>query len=223
MVEKRTFLDFFNDPSPALNVKFSNVAEEESREVLVKNILGSPIDKKGKKYIESICKDVRLNDFFEFYTTHDGFEFCKPVYPDNYLKTPLFKLISSLNISNFNKQYIKGGKWAWSIDLNKSKTLYRGNDTWVAFAEIGQGPACLTIFLTGENAGCIYLVAPQPAFNILKPIAKTFNLFLDRVAKDPAAFLRLVRSYVVMQGTDGQNYGLIPVEYLSNSNEQKIV
>ena len=218
MVEKRSFFDFFNDPAPALNVKFSNTPDEKPRKVLVKNRLGSSIDKKGYKYIESICKDDRLNGFLEFYIAHDGLEFCTPVYPDNLHKTPLFKLIPSVNVSNFNKQYIKGGKWAWAIDLNKSKTLYRGSENWIAFAEIDRGPTCLTIFLTGENAGCVYLVTPQPAFNILKPIAKTFDLLLDRIAKDPAAFLRLVRSYVTMQGDDGQNYGFVPVEYLINSN-----
>jgi hypothetical protein len=218
--KKRNFLDLFNDPSPALDVKFSNTAEEKARRVLIKHKLGAPIDKKGKKFIESICKDTRLNDFVEFYNVNDGCELCTPVYPDNYIKTPLLKLIPSSNIANFNKQYIKGGKWAWTIDLNKSKTLYRGNDSWVAFAEIDRGPSCLSIFLTGENTGCIYLITPQPSFNILKPIAKTFNLFLDRIVKDPAAFLRLVRSYAVMQGADSQNYGLIPVEYLKNSNTQ---
>jgi hypothetical protein len=218
MIEKRTFIDLFYDPSPALNVKFFNTPDEKPQSILVKNLLGPLIDNKRKKYVESICRDPRLNEFSKFYCSHDGLEFCKPVYPDNCSKVPLLTLIPSRYISDFTKQYTKGGKWAWTIDLNKSKSLYRDRDTWVIFARVAEGPSCLSVFLTGENAGCIYLVAPQPAFNILKPIAKTFNLFLDRVAKDPAAFLRLVRSYVRIRGADGQHYGFAPVEYIGNSN-----
>jgi hypothetical protein len=217
MTGKRYFLDLFNDPSPALNVKFSIKSDEKPRRVLVKHRLGSAIEKKGKKYLESIYKDDRLKYFFEFYNVHDGFELCTPFYPDNYLRRPLLRFIPASDISDFNKQYLKGGQWAWTIDLNKSKALYRNNEAWVAFAEIGQGPSCLSVFLSGENAGSIYLIAPQPAFNILKPIAKDFNFFLDRIVNDPAAFLRLTRSYVSMNNADGQNYGFLATEYLINS------
>lgn len=220
MVEKRSFLDLFTDPSPALNVKFSNTPEEKANKVLVSNKLGGLIDSKGRNYIKSVCTDVRLNDFVEFYTNYDGCELCTPIFPDDFIQIPSLKLISSSDIEIFNKQYIKNGEWAWTIDLNKSKTLYRGNDKWIIFAKINQGPSCLSVFLSGENAGAIYLITPQPKFNILKPIAKNFNLFLNRVAKDPAAFFRLVRSYVTMQGVGGQNLGFVAVNYLSNSNSE---
>lgn len=218
MAEQRTFIDLFYDPSPALNVKFHNAPDEEPGKISVKNSIGSSAGWFGKKYLRSISKDPRLTEFFEFYSAHDGLELCKPFYPDNCLKNPLLQLIPARQIPGFTKQYTGNGKWAWIIDHNKSKSIYRGDDNWIAFARVDKGPSCLTIFLTGENAGSIYLAHPQPAFNILKPIAKTFNIFLDRVAKDPAAFLRLIRSYVTMKGSDGQNYGFIPVEYLSNSD-----
>ncbi len=85
MSEKRYFLDLFKDSSPALNVKFSNTQEEKAKTVLVRNKLGGLIDKKGKKYIESICSDIRLKDFAEFYTNNDGCELCIPTFPDNFL------------------------------------------------------------------------------------------------------------------------------------------
>ena len=218
MIKKKTFLELFDDSSPYLSVKFSNTPEEKSKKVFVTNNLCTSIDKKGKKVLENMCKDIRLDVFFEFYSVHDGLDFCIPVFPETYFKKPLLKLIPSSDILNFNKQYTKGGKWAWIIDLNKSKDIYRGSDSWIAFAEIAGGPTCLTIFLTGENTGCVYLVMPQPRFNILKPIAKSFDLLLARIAKDPAAFFRLVGAYVTKKGEDGQNYGLVPVEYVSNSN-----
>jgi hypothetical protein len=221
MAEQRTFIDLFHDPSPALNVKFNSASDEEPIKILVKNSIGSSSGWFGKRYLRSISKGPGLNEFFEFYSSHNGVELCKPVYPDNCLKTPLLTLIPAQYISAFTKQYVKNGEWAWIIDHNKSKSIYRGNDTWIAFARVGKGPSCLTIFLDGENAGSIYLAAPQPAFNILKPIAKTFNIFLERMAKDPAAFLRLLRSYISIKDIDGQNYGYVPVEYLSNSNMEE--
>ena len=218
MSKKRSFLDLFTDVSPALDIKFSNTSNENTRRVFVKNKLGLTIDKQGKKYIESICTDERLKDFVEFYNDNDGCELCIPIDADDIIKTPRVKFIPSSRVNTFNNQYIKGGKWAWTIDLNKSKTLYRGNDSWIAFAEIDSGPCCLSVFLSGENAGAIYLIAPQPAFNILKPIAQNFTQLLDRIVKDPAAFFRLIRSYVTVKRIDGQNYGFVTTDYLSNSN-----
>jgi hypothetical protein len=86
----------------------------------------------------------------------------------------------------------------------------------LAFAEVDGGPSCLTIFLDGENAGNVFLLNPEPKFNTLKPIAKTFNALLDRIAKDPAAFFKLTRAYVTLIGKDKQNYGHIPIEYIDN-------
>jgi len=105
------------------------------------------------------------------------------------------------------------------IDLNKSKSLYRGSASWLAFAEIDSGPACLTIFLDGDHAGSVFYVTPQPEFNILRPIAKGFHALLIRIADDVAAFLRLVRATVSLRGTDGASYGFVPVEYLPTTGQ----
>jgi hypothetical protein len=220
-IKEKSFLDLFTDPSPALMVNFSRSAEERSRKILVRNKLGDVCDKKGRQYLESICKDSRLSDFLEFYLVHDGFEFCTPILATISSVVPLLKVIPSKDLSKFTDQYLNKGRWAWTIDLNKSKGLYRGNNKWISFAQIGNGPSCLATFLDGENAGCVYLVAPQPHFNILKPIAKSFNHFLERIAKDPAAFLRLTRSYISIRKTDGNNYGHVPMEYLSDSGDRE--
>jgi hypothetical protein len=42
-----------------------------------------------------------------------------------------------------------------------------------------------------ENAGYVYLIMPQLSFNILKPIAKGFDLFIDRFVKDPLGFFKI--------------------------------
>jgi len=70
--------------------------------------------------------------------------------------------------------------------------------------------------LDGESAGNVFLLNPEPRFNTLKPIAKSFTSFLDRVAKDPAAFFKLIRAYVTLVGSDKQNYGFVPIDYIDN-------
>jgi hypothetical protein len=130
---------------------------------------------------------------------------------------PLLELKPAESIAGFTHRYTPGGDLAWTIDLNKSKSLYRGSASWLAFAEIDSGPACLTIFLDGEHAGSVFYVTPQPEFNNLCPIARGFDALLGRIADDVAAFLRLVRATVNLRGTDGANYGFVPVEYLPPS------
>ena len=218
-VGKKSFLDLFIDPSPALMVSFSRSAEELSKKILVRHKLNGPCDKKGRHYLETICKDPQLSDFLGFYLIHDGFEFCIPSLPNASNQSSLLKMIPSNDLPKFSDQYMKKGRWAWTIDLNKTRQLYRGENKWISFAQIDHGPSCLAIFLDGENAGCVYLVAPQPHFNILKPVAKSFNLFLQRIAKEPAAFLRLTKAYVSIRKTDGYDYGHVPMEYLSDSGD----
>jgi hypothetical protein len=217
---KRTFREFLADPSPALQVKFSPKSEEEPIMIHVKNKVGVALEGKGKEYLRKLCQDSRLHSFFAFYSVCDGLDLCAPYSPSNCEPTPLLRLIPSSKVEQFNRQYIGKGQWAWTIDLNKSKALYRGESSWIAFAGIGSGPSCLTIFLDGEHAGCVYLVAPQPSFNILKPIAKSFDLLLDKIVKDPAAFFRLAGSFVTMKKSDGQNYGFKTVGYIPDAKGQ---
>jgi hypothetical protein len=143
-------------------------------------------------------------------------QFCKTFDSRHDEVRPLLELKPAESIASFTSQYELGGGLAWTIDLNKSKSLYRGSASWLAFAEIDSGPACLTIFLDGDHAGGVFFLTPQPWFNILRPIAKSFHALLDRIAEDVPAFFRLVRATVSLCGADGDNYGMVPIEYRAN-------
>jgi hypothetical protein len=213
------FLQLFSDPAPALRVKFDTSDEEEKAKLIhVQHRLGSIATPAGQQYLEPLGALLNMGEFREFYLKHDGAELCRVFPPLSRQEKPLLEFKPAGSIAEFSGRYMPGGDRAWTMDLNKSKTLYRSSVAWIAFAEIDNGPACLTIFLDGENAGYIYFVTPQPQFNILRPIAKGFQPLLDRIAKDLAAFLRLVRATVTLRGTDGDNYGFAPIEYLANAN-----
>jgi hypothetical protein len=212
---KRTFLDLFETDRPLLKVKFDVNSNKEATEVEIENKLDRKIDTKGLENFKKICTNVELIDF---YTKCNGFSLATPVLPGNVIKKPLMRQLPVADLIKFTEQYLPKGKLAWTIDLNKTKTLYRGEHKWLAFAEIDGGPSCLTVFLEGENAGNIFLLEPQPHFNILKPIAKTFNIFLERIAKDPAAFFKLTKAYVTIIGQDGNNFGYVPLQYIDGGN-----
>lgn len=179
----------------------------------VQNKLFTGGKRKGKEYIASICTNPKLKEFAGFYLDHDGFELAIPLAPKNCLRRPLLTQLSAAEIKDTTKRYLPGGRWAWTMDLNKSKALYRVSEPWIVFAQIEEGPKCLTTFLGGENAGNIYLSEPQPHFDILKPIARGYQALQDRIAKDPAAFLRLVQATVSFR-IDGMNFGHVPINYV---------
>lgn len=214
MNDKRTFFKLFETDRPVLKVKFDVNSAKEATEVQIENRIEKDIDVKSLRNIEEICTHPNLAEFLHFYTKCNGFNLFTPVLPANAQKRSLLSQLPINQLTKFTKLYLPKGKLAWTIDCNKSKTLYRDQHKWLAFAQVDGGPACLTIFLNGDNAGSVFLVTPQPHFNILKPIAKTFDLFLDRVAKDPIAFFKLTRSYVTMVGQDNQNFGYVPIQYL---------
>ncbi|HEY4785619.1 MAG TPA: hypothetical protein VIH57_06205 [Bacteroidales bacterium] len=199
-----------------LKVKFNINSEEEATEVQIENSLDKKVDAKGLKNLEDICTDIRIRDFVDFYSKYNGFSLGTPIFPKNTIKKTLLTQLAVSDLIGFTKQYLPNGEWAWTIDLNKVKSLYRSENKWLAFANVNGGPTCLTIFLDGENAGKIFLLNPQPHFNILRPIAKTYNELLDRIAKDPAAFFKLVRAYLTIIGKDKLNYGYVPIEYIDN-------
>ena len=213
---KRNFYDLFKKARPVLNVKFSVNADETPTEVFIENLLGRKTDMNDHIELARMCRDERLKDFVSFYSDYDGFNLATPIIPRNAVNKTLLRQLPASDILKFTNQYLPGGKWAWTIDLNKTKAIYRAESKWLAFAEVDGGPACLTIFLDGENAGKVFLLNPQPHFNILKPIAKTYTDLLNRIAKDPAAFFKMTRTYVTIVGKDKQNYGHVPVEYIDN-------
>ncbi|HEV8270605.1 MAG TPA: SMI1/KNR4 family protein [Chitinophagaceae bacterium] len=213
---KRTFLDLFYPARPFLKVKFNINSDEEATEVQIENKLEKNVDKKGLTKLLEICTDSRLNDFVDFYSKYNGFILGTAITPNNAIKKPLLRQLPVSDLTKFTEQYLPNGKLAWTIDYNKTKELYRSEHKWLAFAEVNGGPACMTIFLDGENTGNVFLANPEPRFNTLKPIAKTFTALLDRITKDPAAFFKLTRAYVTLVGKDKQNYGHIPVEYIDN-------
>jgi SMI1 / KNR4 family (SUKH-1) len=214
---KRTFPDLFNQAKPVLKVKFNFNSDEEATEVQIENKLEKGVDKKGLTKLLETCADKRLNDLVDFYAKYNGFTLGTAMTPNNAVKKPLLKQLPVSALTKFTEQYLPNGKLAWTIDYNKTKDLYRGKHKWLAFAQVDGGPACLTIFLDGENTGNVFLVNPEPRFNTSKPIAKTFTALLDRIAKDPAAFFKLTRAYVTLIGKDKQNYGHVPVEYIDNT------
>jgi hypothetical protein len=122
---------------------------------------------------------------------------------------PLLKQLSASAIKSYTEQYLPGGKWGWTIQHNAQNTtpgLYHGPDKWIVFAQIDDGPACLTTFLDGVNAGNVFLLMPEPRFNILKPIAKV-----------PAAFFKLIRASVRINKDGGFRYGYVPIKYFDNA------
>ena len=215
----KQFLQLFSDPAPALRVKFdASDADEKAKIIPVQHRLGLA-NETSRKYLDSIGSSVGLRKFREFYQKHNGAELCRTHDARCGQERPLLEFKPAESIVAFSKRYMSNGDLGWTIDLNKSKVLYRSSASWFAFAQIDGGPACLTIFLDGENAGCVYYVTPQPSFNILRPIAKGFQPLLNRITKDLPAFMRLIRSTVSIRGIDGHNYGFVPVEYVANINE----
>lgn len=210
---KRTFLDLFNSAEQKLEAKFDVKSGEPGTIITIKNKLVKQDSRKGLAYIESICRHEKLQEFAAFYEKYDGFDLAKPARLMNWFEKPLFHQFAAADIAATTKKYMPGGEWAWTIDLNKSRSLYRVPEAWVVFARVDAGPNCLTIFLEGENAGNIYLLQAQPSFNILKPIAKSYNAMLERIEKDPAAFLKLLRCYVTIH-KDNQSWGYVPTRYI---------
>lgn len=213
MAVPKEFLDCAADLSPSLRVKLWPESDEKPQTIKVEHVLGARQTVEGRDYLKSLAKYSALRELLGFYKKHDGLQFCR-TFDSRYDEVrPLLEIKPAESVYSFTCRYAPGGDLAWTMDFNKSKALYRGAARWVTFAEIVSGPACLTIFLDGEHAGRVFFATPQPWFNILRPIAKSFNALLDRIAVDPAAFLRLVRAAVTLRGTDGKNYGLIPIEY----------
>lgn len=218
MAAPNSFLGRFTDPAPAL-LKYRYFDPDETpKTVRVSHRLGSVPSSESCSCLEALQEIAALRELCEFYKKHNGVELCRRIHSRFREATTLLEFKPVEGISAFTSQYLPEGERGWVIDCNKSKTLYRGSNSWIAFAEMETGPSCLTTFSDGDNAGNVFYLCPQPHFNILRPIARGFNLLLERIAKDPAAFLRLVRVTVSIPGDDGYNYGYVPVEYVADSS-----
>jgi hypothetical protein len=215
MAVPNALLDRAADPSPSLRVKFSPESDEKPQTINVEHLLGAPPTGAGRHFLNTLVEYPALGELLDFYKKYNGMQFCRTFNSRYDEVRPLLELKPAESVASFTGRYSPGGDLAWTMDLNKSKSLYRGSARWLGFAEIDSGPACLTIFLDGDHAGSVFFSTPQPWFNILRPIAKGFNALLDRIAGDVAAFLRLVRATVTLLGADGDNYGLVPIEYRS--------
>ena len=215
MAPPAEFLKRLQDRSPALRAKLSwNDENEEAIEVRVDHQFGAKPDKSGREYIKSLGSYPGAKELVQFYRQFDGLQLCRTFDARVDDTRPLIDFKRASLIQPFTEQYASDGDRGWIIDLRKSSKLYRGTDRWIAFAEVDSGPMCLTLFLDGDDAGKVFFLCPQPQFNILRPIAKSFYGFLERIANDLAGTLRLVRACVCLRGLDGWNYGLYPVEYL---------
>lgn len=211
---RASFIQRASDTSPAINAAFRPDSGEKPTTIKVEHRLGSPADRAGRQYLRSLNAHAELAELIEFYKLHDGVQFCRTRDARHDEVRPMLELKPASTLAEFTNRYRPGGDCAWTMDLNKSRSIYRGTESWLAFAEITSGPSCLTIFLTGPHAGKISYVTPQPSFNILRPIANSFQTLLARIVADVPAFFRLVRATIAVRGPDGQNYGLQPLEYL---------
>lgn len=214
-------LNRFGDGHPAIAARFFGDETDETPTIVsVEHRLGMTPKKAGNNFLADITKHKEMREFVTFYEEHNGFQLCRTLDSRYGEIRPMLEFKPAEEIREFTGRYLPGSELAWTIDLNKTSRLYRNTDSWIAFAEVDSGPACLTTFLEGENAGAIYYVTPQPEFNILRPIAPGFYTLLKRIADDIAAFLRLVRATVTLKGMDGQNYGLRPIEYFPDCKSE---
>jgi hypothetical protein len=192
----RTIIELFNSKTKELEVK----CRWESPKTVI--ILAS-INDQNNTYpfneLSNIKDQSTLLNFFQFYQQYNGFNFEVKTKKGQF-ENPIFKLLSEEEIPAWTAHFQPGGKFAYAIDFNKSKSLYRSNHKWIIIATIFTGYSALAMFLEGENCGKIFLIVPEPEFNILKPIARNFTHLLERISNDPAAFFKLVRAPIVIRG-----------------------
>ncbi|MEM1002383.1 MAG: hypothetical protein AAGH46_07025 [Bacteroidota bacterium] len=157
------FRELIQHREPTLLVKYSKYdPDKEALEISLKN--NFKIRDDINELPDWISATKSISELHEFYNYMDGLELFVPQKPKGCIQVPLITFLKMSNIIPKTREYQDGGKWAWTIDLNKTKKIYRSNDKWVVFAIIGRGPACLTIFTTGENKGSIFYLTPQPPF-----------------------------------------------------------
>jgi hypothetical protein len=208
-------MKLFHDKAPTLRVSVELMPDNDDlMTVSVESILREAPPADGQKALRTLGRRAAVREFRDFYAKHDGFELFRTFHAGHGEVRPIIDFKPAAGIESFTNRHKPGGDRAWTMDLNKSRELYRGSDSWIAFAEIDSGPCCLTMFVSGEHAGKVFYSAPQPEFNILRPISPGFTALLEQIAQDPAGFLRLIRGWVVLRGRDRANYALRAFEYV---------
>ena len=192
----RTIIELFNSKTKELEVK---CRWESPKTVVISASIFNQTKTNPFNELINIENQATLHDFFQFYNEYNGFNF-EVKTKKGQLENPIFNLLSEEEIPEWTNYFQPGGKYAYAIDFNKSKELYRSKDKWIVIATIYKGYSALAMFLEGENCGKIFLIDPEPKFNIIKPIARNFTYLLELITNDPAAFFKLVRAPIVIRG-----------------------
>lgn len=210
------FEKILNDPHPTFNAKFSkNDKNEVPIKITTKNKFKKSNPKIAGLFFDEHFQQHSVNEIKSFYAIVNGLQLFIPHKTKSCKSIPMITFHDIKTIKQITRQYQEGGERAWTINHNKSKNIYRTNDQWIVFGTINEGPACLTIFFSGKNSGAVFYLTPQPRFNILRPIAKSFNQFITRLTDNPIRLLQLVRSDFSIRKEDGFNYAYEPIEYFS--------
>src|SRR5450432_880762 len=88
---KRTFFDLFNTGKPVLKVKFNINSEEEATKIQIENKIERKADTRALPNLQKVCTDIRLSDFFDFYSKYNGFRLGMPIFPKNSVKKTLIR------------------------------------------------------------------------------------------------------------------------------------
>jgi hypothetical protein len=219
------FLALMADRTPALVVETEwNVSSRRKKMLApVQHRLGGAASPAARKEIQRLLRHRMLAGMKAFYTKHDGAEICiDREYED---EPALLTLEPALRWAKLTARYTGKGEWAWTIDYcsrTKARSFYRGKHRWIVIATLEKGPACLTTFLDGPDAGKVFYLTPEPAWDILVPVAPSFSDLLDRMAQDLSLFFRRISVTVSRTSPRGEPWGLRPLAYLKNRRPKSV-
>jgi hypothetical protein len=139
MAVPKALLDRAADPSPSLRVKFWPESDEKPQTIKVEHLLGACPTGADRDYLNSLLEYSALGELLDFYKRYDGMQLYR-TFDSRYDEVrPLMELKPAESIVSFTGRYSPGGYLAWTMDFNKSKSLYRGSARWLAFAELDSG------------------------------------------------------------------------------------
>lgn len=192
MQVRRGLLSVFADPDPGLAFRELVEPPEPGRTQRVRHVLAGPPAKAAREELGRwVAAGEPLGGLANFYSEHDGGKLC--VIRTEESEEPLLSLLPIEQWEASSAAYRSGGELDWVVDLcsyRRARSLYRGEARWVVFGRIERGPGCLVAFLDGEHTGNIFFLAPEPNFNVARPVAVRFERLEQRIGKDLAAFLR---------------------------------